>query len=36
MIVAKKIIKYVSGTTEFRLWYSHHSTTNLIGYCDAD
>ena len=34
--VVKKIIKYVSGTTEFELWYSHDSSITLMGYCDAD
>ena len=36
LIAAKKIIKYVSGTTEFGLWYSRDSTTTLMGYYDAD
>ena len=36
LIAVKKIIKYVSGTTKFDLWYSHDSTTTLMGYCDAD
>ena len=36
MIAVKKIIKYVSRTTEFDLWYSHDSTTTLMGYCDAN
>ena len=36
MSVVKKMIKYVSGTTEFGLWYSHDSTTTLMGYCDAN
>ena len=29
LVDVKKIIKYVSGTTKFSLWYSHDSTTNL-------
>ena len=33
--VVKKMIKYVSGTTEFKLWYSHDSSITLMGYCDA-
>ena len=32
----KKIIKYVSGTTEFRLWYSQDSSKTLMGYYDTD
>ena len=32
----KKIIKYVNGTTEFRLWYSRDSTTTMMGYCNVD
>ena len=32
----KKIIKYVSGTTEFSIWYTHVTTSSLVGYCDAD
>ena len=36
MSVVKKIIKYVSGTTKFVLWYSHDFTTTLKGYCDVD
>ena len=36
MISVKKIIKYVNGTIEFGLWYSHDSTTTLMGYYDVD
>ena len=36
LIAIKKIIKYVSGTTEFKLWHYHDSTTTLIGYCDCN
>ena len=36
LIVVKKIIKYVSGTNEFGLGYSHNYTTTLMGYCDAN
>ncbi|XP_048440190.1 secreted RxLR effector protein 161-like [Pyrus x bretschneideri] len=32
----KKIIKYVDGTTDFGLQYTHDSNTNLVGYSDAD
>ena len=32
----KKIIKYVSGTTEFRLWYSQDSSKTVMGYYDVD
>ena len=36
LISVKKIIKYVSGTMKFGLWYSHDSTTTLMGYYYAD
>ena len=36
IIVAKKIIRYLKGTSILGLWYSKDSSLNLIGYSDAD
>ena len=36
ILVVKKIIKYVSGTTELGLSYTHGTMMNLVGYCDVD
>ena len=33
---AKRILKYLKGTTNVGLWYPSHSSTNLIGYSDYD
>ncbi|XP_073137105.1 secreted RxLR effector protein 161-like [Henckelia pumila] len=35
-IAAKRIIKYLKGTTNMGLWYSKDSEFNLVGYSDAD
>ena len=35
-IAVKKIIKYVSGTCDFVLFYSKESNVSLVGYSDAD
>ncbi|XP_073137034.1 secreted RxLR effector protein 161-like [Henckelia pumila] len=35
-ISAKRIIKYLKGTTNVGLWYSKDSEFNLVGYSDAD
>ena len=32
----KRILKYVSGTCDYGLLYSHDSSSVLVGYCDAD
>ncbi|TYK05471.1 Copia protein [Cucumis melo var. makuwa] len=32
----KRIIKYVHGTTDFRILYSYNTSSELVGYCDAD
>ena len=32
----KRILKYVSGTCDYGLLYSHDSSSILVGYCDAD
>ncbi|CAL8083514.1 unnamed protein product [Prunus armeniaca] len=36
LFVVKRIIKYVSGTVEFGLWYTYDTCVNLVGYSDAD
>ncbi|KAL4038827.1 hypothetical protein IC575_002458 [Cucumis melo] len=32
----KRILKYVHGTSDFRILYSYDTTSILVGYCDAD
>ncbi|KAA0035514.1 gag-pol polyprotein [Cucumis melo var. makuwa] len=32
----KRIIKYVHGTTDFGILYSYDTSSELVGYCDAD
>ncbi|MCI29986.1 gag-pol polyprotein, partial [Trifolium medium] len=32
----KRIIKYVSGTCDYGMMYSHGEDSMLVGYCDAD
>ncbi|TYK30870.1 gag-pol polyprotein [Cucumis melo var. makuwa] len=34
--VVKRIIKYVHGTTDFGVLYSYDTSSELVGYCDAD
>jgi len=34
--VAKQILKYLKDTTSVGLWYSSHSSINLVGYSDSD
>ena len=36
IISAKRIIRYLKGTSNLGLWYSKDSSLNLIGYTDAD
>ncbi|CAL8162045.1 unnamed protein product [Prunus armeniaca] len=36
LFAVKRIIKYVSGTIEFGLWYTYDTCVNLVGYSDAD
>ncbi|MCI13891.1 gag-pol polyprotein, partial [Trifolium medium] len=31
-----RILKYVSGTCDYGMMYSHNEETMLVGYCDAD
>ena len=32
----KRIFKYINGTSEYDMLYSHGSDSMLVGYCDAD
>ena len=32
----KRILKYVNGTSDYGMLYSHGSSSALIGYCDVD
>ena len=32
----KMIIKYISGTSEYGILYTHGTSSTLFGYCDAD
>lgn len=34
--VAKRIIRYVHETTKFGLWYTFDTTSEIVGYSDAD
>ncbi|KAL5574096.1 hypothetical protein UlMin_023693 [Ulmus minor] len=34
--VVKQIIRYVNGTLDYGLWYSMDTTTDLVGYSDAN
>ena len=36
IIVAKRIIRYLKGTSNLGLWYSKDSSLNLVRYTDAD
>ena len=36
LTVIKRIIKYVSGTSDFGLFYSQRSNVSLAGYSDTD
>ncbi|XP_057432399.1 secreted RxLR effector protein 161-like [Lotus japonicus] len=36
LIQVKRIIKYVSGTNDYGIFYVHHTNSSLVGYCDAD
>ena len=33
---AKRILRYIAGTTDFGLWYGHVSEFRLLGYTDSD
>ena len=32
----KKIIKYVSGTIDYGIWFTKDTNSSLVGYSDAD
>ncbi|XP_073049472.1 uncharacterized protein [Primulina eburnea] len=32
----KRILRYISGTVDFGLWYTKETNTNLVGFSDAD
>lgn len=32
----KRILKYINGTSEYEMLYSHNANSLLIGYCDLD
>ncbi|XP_050874995.1 secreted RxLR effector protein 161-like [Lathyrus oleraceus] len=32
----KRILKYINGTSEYGMLYSHNANSLLTGYCDAD
>ncbi|CAL9020621.1 unnamed protein product, partial [Prunus brigantina] len=36
LFAVKRIIKYVSRTFEFRLWYTYDTCVNLVRYSDVD
>ncbi|XP_039143995.1 secreted RxLR effector protein 161-like [Dioscorea cayenensis subsp. rotundata] len=36
LTAVKRIIRYISGTVEFGIWYSSDSNMHLAGYSDAD
>ncbi|KAA0065544.1 putative mitochondrial protein [Cucumis melo var. makuwa] len=36
LAAVKRIIKYVHGTSDFRILYSYDTNSILVGYCDAD
>jgi len=36
LIQVKRILKYINGTTNYGILYSHSENSRLVGYCDAD
>jgi len=36
LVQVKRILKYINGTTDYGILYSHSDNSRLIGYCDAD
>ncbi|CAM8933847.1 unnamed protein product [Rhodiola kirilowii] len=36
LIAAKRILRYISGTSDYRIMYSHTEEFCLIGYTDSD
>jgi len=35
LVQVKKILKYINGTTDYGILYSHSDNSRLIGYCNA-
>ncbi|XP_045791568.1 uncharacterized protein LOC123886280 [Trifolium pratense] len=36
LVQVKRILKYVNGTSDYRILYSQTKNSTLVGYCDAD
>ncbi|CAM8880628.1 unnamed protein product [Rhodiola kirilowii] len=36
LLNVKRIIKYISGTSDYGIWYTKDTSPCLVGYCDAD
>jgi len=36
LVQVKRIMKYINGTTDYGILYSHSENSRLMGYCDAD
>jgi len=36
LVQVKRILKYINGTTDYGILYSHSDNSRLIGYCDVD
>jgi len=36
LVQVKRILKYINGTTDYGIMYSHSDNSRLMGYCDAD
>ena len=36
LIQVKRIIKYINGTSDYGILYTHDTSPSLVGYCDAD
>jgi len=36
LVQVKRILKYINGTTDYEILYSHSDNSRLIGYCDVD
>jgi len=34
--VGKRILRYLQGTNEFRIWYKTMTNSRIIGYTDSD
>ena len=32
----KRILRYVNGTTEFGIWFTSYTNTNIVGFSNAD